>query len=94
MPTLRQASSQSAGSDTEFIAGERFDDGTHNQSYLRAWVMQRAALDSGTVQVNPDLDRLMSNLPVESALLQGRSEALRVRVLLGAASLALRAQDA
>ena len=34
----------------------------------------------------------MSNLPVESALLQGRSEALRVRVLLGAASLALRAR--
>jgi DNA-binding CsgD family transcriptional regulator len=69
-----------------------FDDGTHNQSYLRAWVVERAALDSGTGQLNPDLDRLMSNLPVESALLQGRSEALRVRVLLGAASLALRAK--
>ena len=68
------------------------DDGTHNQSYLRAWVLERAALDSGTGQLNPDLDRLMSNLPVESALLQGRSEALRVRVLLGAASLALRAK--
>jgi DNA-binding CsgD family transcriptional regulator len=68
------------------------DDGTHNPSYLRAWVLERAALDSGTGQLNPDLDRLMSNLPVESALLQGRSEALRVRVLLGAASLALRAK--
>jgi LuxR family maltose regulon positive regulatory protein len=34
---------------------------------------------------------MMSNLPVESALLRGRSEALRVRVLLGAASLSLRA---
>jgi LuxR family transcriptional regulator, maltose regulon positive regulatory protein len=68
------------------------DDGTHNQSYLRAWILERAALDSGTGQLNPDLDQLMSNLPVESALLQGRSEALRVRVLLGAASLALRAK--
>ena len=55
------------------------DDGTHNQSYLRAWVLERAALDSGTGQLNPDLDRLISNLPVESALLQGRSEALRVQ---------------
>jgi LuxR family maltose regulon positive regulatory protein len=69
-----------------------FDDGTHNQSYLRAWVLERAALDSGTGQLSSDLDRLMSNLPIESALLQGRSEALRVRVLLGAASLALRAK--
>jgi LuxR family transcriptional regulator, maltose regulon positive regulatory protein len=69
-----------------------FDDGTHNQSYLRAWVLERAALDSGTGQPNPELDRLMSNLPLESALLQGRSEALRVRVLLGAAGLALRAR--
>jgi LuxR family maltose regulon positive regulatory protein len=69
-----------------------FDDGTHNQSYLRAWVLERAALDSGTGQLNSDLDRLLSNLPVESALLQRRSEALRVRVLLGAASLALRAK--
>jgi LuxR family transcriptional regulator, maltose regulon positive regulatory protein len=68
-----------------------FDDGTHNQSYLRAWVMQRAALDSGTHQPSSDLDRLISNLPLESALLPGRSEALRVRVLLGTASLALRA---
>ncbi|HEX6760865.1 MAG TPA: LuxR C-terminal-related transcriptional regulator [Propionibacteriaceae bacterium] len=68
------------------------DDGTHNQSYLQAWIMQRAAFDSGTGQLNTDLDQLMSNLPVESALLHGRSEALRVRVLLGAASLALRAR--
>jgi LuxR family transcriptional regulator, maltose regulon positive regulatory protein len=68
------------------------DNGTHNQSYLRAWVMQRAALDSDAQQVSFDLDRLISNLPLESALLPGRSEALRVRVLLGAASLALRAE--
>jgi ATP/maltotriose-dependent transcriptional regulator MalT len=73
-------------------AANDFDDGTHNQSYLRAWVLERAALDSGTGQPNPELDRLMSNLPLESALLQGRSEALRVRVLLGAAGLALRAR--
>jgi LuxR family transcriptional regulator, maltose regulon positive regulatory protein len=69
-----------------------FDDGTHNQSYLRAWVMQRAALDSGSSQVGYELDRLIINLPLESALLPGRSEALRVRVLLGAACLALRAE--
>jgi LuxR family maltose regulon positive regulatory protein len=69
-----------------------FDDGTHNQSYLQAWVLERAAWDSGTGQLKSDLDRLLSNLPVESALLQRRSEALRVRVLLGAASLALRAK--
>jgi DNA-binding CsgD family transcriptional regulator len=68
----------------------RFDDGTQNQSYLRAWVMQRAALESPTNQVSSDLDGLINNLPLESALLRGRSEALRVRVLLGAASLALR----
>jgi LuxR family transcriptional regulator, maltose regulon positive regulatory protein len=69
-----------------------FDDGTRNQSYFLAWVMARAALDSGTVQLNSDLNGLMSNLPIESALLPGRSEALRVRVLLGAASLALHAK--
>jgi LuxR family maltose regulon positive regulatory protein len=69
-----------------------FDDGTHNQSYLRAWVMQRAALESEAHQVSFDLDQLISKLPLESALLSGRSEALRVRVLLGAASLALRAE--
>ena len=69
-----------------------FDDGTHNQSYLRAWVMQRAALEPDAYQVNVDLDRLISKLPLESALLPGRSEALRVRVLLGAASLAQRAE--
>jgi LuxR family maltose regulon positive regulatory protein len=69
-----------------------FDDGTRNQSYFLAWVMARAALDSGTVQLSSDLNGLMSNLPIESALLPGRSEALRVRVLLGAASLALHAK--
>ncbi len=69
-----------------------FDDGTHNRSYLQAWVMQRMALDSPTSQVSPGLDQLLRNLPFESALLPGRSEALRVRVLLGAASLALRAE--
>jgi LuxR family maltose regulon positive regulatory protein len=69
-----------------------FDDGTRNQSYFLAWVMARAALDSGTVQLSSDLNGLISNLPIESALLQGRSEALRVRVLLGAACLALRAK--
>jgi LuxR family maltose regulon positive regulatory protein len=68
-----------------------YDDGTDNQSYLWAWVLQRAALNSETGQLSPELDQMMSNLPVESALLRGRSEALRVRVLLGAASLALRA---
>jgi LuxR family transcriptional regulator, maltose regulon positive regulatory protein len=68
------------------------NDGTHNQSYLRAWVLERAALDSGTGQLNPELDRLMSNLPLESALLQGRSEALRARALLGAAGVAWRAR--
>jgi LuxR family maltose regulon positive regulatory protein len=67
-------------------------DGTRNQSYQWAWVMQRAALDSraGVLEMDPEL--LIRNLPLESALLPGRSEALRVRVLLGAASLALRAE--
>ena len=69
-----------------------FDDGTRNQSYFLAWVMARAALESGTVHLSSDLNGSMSNLPIESALLQGRSEALRVRVLLGTASLALRAK--
>ena len=69
-----------------------FDDGTRNQSYFLAWVMARAALDSGTVRLSSDLNGLMSNLPIESPLLRGRAEALRVRVLLGAASLALRAK--
>jgi DNA-binding CsgD family transcriptional regulator len=66
------------------------DDGTQNQSYLRAWVLQRAALDSPMNQLSFDLERLINNLPLESAMLRGRSEALRVRVLLGAASLSLR----
>jgi LuxR family maltose regulon positive regulatory protein len=67
-------------------------DGTRNQSYQWAWVMQRAALDprAGVLTMDPEL--LISNLPLESALLPGRSEALRVRVLLSAASLALRAE--
>ena len=67
-------------------------DGTRNQSYFWAWVMQRAALDprAGVLEMDPEL--LISNLPLESALLPGRSEALRVRVLLGAASLALRSE--
>jgi LuxR family maltose regulon positive regulatory protein len=66
--------------------------GTGNQSYLWAWVMQRAALDprAGVLGMDPEL--LISNLPLESALLPGRSEALRVRVLLAAASLALRTE--
>jgi LuxR family maltose regulon positive regulatory protein len=73
------------------VPSDGFDDGTRNQSYFLAWVLARAALDSGRVQLSSDLDGLMSNLPVESALLHGRSEALRVRVLLTATSLAFRA---
>jgi LuxR family maltose regulon positive regulatory protein len=67
-------------------------DGARNQSYQWAWVMQRAALHprAGVLEMDPEW--LISNLPLESALLRGRSEALRVRVLLGAASLALRAE--
>ena len=67
-------------------------DERRNQSYLWAWAMQRAALEpgAGTLGTNPEL--LISNLPIESALLPGRSEALRVRLLLGAASLAFRAE--
>jgi LuxR family transcriptional regulator, maltose regulon positive regulatory protein len=69
-----------------------FSDGSRNQSYLWAWAMQRAALDprAGILGMDPEL--LISSLPLESALLTGRSEALRVRVLLGAASLAFRAE--
>jgi ATP/maltotriose-dependent transcriptional regulator MalT len=52
--------------------------------------MARAALDSGTVRLSADLNGVLSNLPIESTLLHGRAEALRVRVLLGAACLALR----
>ena len=40
-----------------------FDDGTHNESYLRAWVMQRAALDSGTHQPSSDWIRSISKNP-------------------------------
>jgi DNA-binding CsgD family transcriptional regulator len=65
---------------------------TSNQSYLWAWVMQRAALADRAGAFGMDPELLISNLPLESALLPGRSEALRVRVLLGAASLALRAE--
>ena len=42
----------SARSDYEFIVANDVDDGTHNQSYLRAWVLGRAALDSGTGQLS------------------------------------------
>jgi DNA-binding CsgD family transcriptional regulator len=67
-------------------------DGSRNQSYLWAWAMQRAALDSRAGMLGMDPELLISKLPLESALLPGRSEALRVRVLLGAASLALPAE--
>ena len=67
-------------------------DGSGNQSYLWAWAMQRAALDPRAGMLGMDPELLISNLPLESALLPGRSEALRVRVLLGAASLAFRAE--
>jgi LuxR family maltose regulon positive regulatory protein len=69
-------------------------DGARNRSYQWAWVMQRAALNhpAGVLEMDPEW--LISNLPLESALLRSRSEALRVRVLLGAASLALRAEMA
>ena len=69
-----------------------FSDGSRNQSYLWAWTMQRAALDSRAGMLGMDPELLISKLPLESALLPGRSEALRVRVLLGAASLTLRAE--
>jgi LuxR family transcriptional regulator, maltose regulon positive regulatory protein len=69
-----------------------FSDGSRNQSYLWAWAMQRAALDSRAGMLGMDPELLISKLPLESALLPGRSEALRVRVLLGAASLALPAE--
>jgi ATP/maltotriose-dependent transcriptional regulator MalT len=69
-----------------------FSDGSRNQSYLWAWAMQRAALEPRRGMVGMDPELLISNLPVESALLPGRSEALRVRVLLGAASLAFRSE--
>jgi LuxR family transcriptional regulator, maltose regulon positive regulatory protein len=67
-------------------------DGARNQSYQWAWVMQRAALHprAGVLEMDPEW--LISSLPLESALLRGRSEALRVRVLLCAASLALQAE--
>jgi LuxR family transcriptional regulator, maltose regulon positive regulatory protein len=68
-----------------------FNEAMRNQSYLWAWVMQRTALEprAGVLGMDPEL--LISDLPLESALLPGRSEALRVRVLLSAASLAFRA---
>jgi LuxR family transcriptional regulator, maltose regulon positive regulatory protein len=67
-------------------------DGPRNQSYQWAWVMQRAALHPRAGVLDMDPEWLISNLPLESALLRGRTETLRVRVLLGAASLALRAE--
>jgi DNA-binding CsgD family transcriptional regulator len=69
-----------------------FSDGSRNLSYLWAWAMQRAALDSRAGMLGMDPELLINKLPLESALLPGRSEALRVRVLLAAASLALRAE--
>ena len=69
-----------------------FSDGSRNQSYLWAWAMQHAALDSRAGMLGMDPELLISKLPLESALLPGRSEALRVRVLLGAASLAWRTE--
>jgi LuxR family transcriptional regulator, maltose regulon positive regulatory protein len=69
-----------------------FSDGTRSQSHLWAWAMQRSALDPRAGMLGTDPELLISNLPLESALLPGRSEALRVRVLLGAASLAFRAE--
>jgi LuxR family transcriptional regulator, maltose regulon positive regulatory protein len=53
--------------------------------------MQRAALSGGPGTIGTDPDRLISSLPIESQLLPGRSEALRIRVLLAAAGLAFRA---
>jgi LuxR family maltose regulon positive regulatory protein len=69
-----------------------YSDGSRSQSYLWAWAMQRAALDPRAGMLGMDPELLISNLPLESALLPGRSEALRVRVLLGAATLAFRAE--
>jgi DNA-binding CsgD family transcriptional regulator len=69
-----------------------FSDGSRNRSYLWAWAMQRAALDPRAGMLGMDPELLISSLPLESALLTGRSEALRIRVLLGAASLAFRAE--
>jgi LuxR family maltose regulon positive regulatory protein len=69
-----------------------FGDGSRNHPYLWAWAMQRAALDPRAGMLGMDPELLISNLPLESALLPGRSEALRVRVLLGAASLAFQAE--
>jgi hypothetical protein len=46
------------------------------------------ARESG--EISNDLDGVIEGLSIESALLPGRSEALRIRVLLTAASLAFR----
>lgn len=81
-----------ASSSTGFRDGSRNLIGHQGQSYLWAWAMQRAALDPRAGMLGMDPELLISNLPLESALLPGRSEALRVRVLLGAASLAFRAE--
>jgi LuxR family maltose regulon positive regulatory protein len=67
------------------------EEGTHNGSYLWTWVIERAALSPDSGPGGPDLDRLIGDLPIESPLLAGRSEAVRIRVLLAAASLAFRA---
>jgi hypothetical protein len=57
------------------------------------WVMQlRVTLDphGGLLEMDPSC--LISNLPLESALLRGRSEGTRYGLLLGAACLAFRAE--
>jgi LuxR family maltose regulon positive regulatory protein len=68
-----------------------FREGTDNESYLWAWVIQRAALAREPGPNSAEPGRLIGDLPIGSSLLPGRSEAVRIRVLLAAASLALRA---
>jgi LuxR family transcriptional regulator, maltose regulon positive regulatory protein len=78
--------------DLALTSSNGLNDATQSQSYLWAWVMQRAALDPSAGVLGMDPELLISKLALESALLPGRSEALRVRILLCAASLALRAE--
>jgi len=72
-------------------SGRGFAGEALNDSYLWTWVMQRAALSGGPGTIGTDPERLIANLPIESQVLPGRSEALRIRVLLAAAALAFRA---
>jgi LuxR family maltose regulon positive regulatory protein len=88
---LDLALNSSALSSSTLNSSIGLSDGSRNQSYLWAWAMQRAALDPRAGMLGMDPELLISNMPLESPLLPGRSEALRVRVLLGAASLAFRA---